>query len=169
MTKIILIENDPQQSVAVSSRLGVHFENLGGCEVTRLETEKSFEELLERVPSGPFPYNLVISGMMLPLQDYEEAVKNTPPGTKVDAQAGRDFRRAGVRMWQIFRSHPEWQKVPWIFYTILDLKTVLTMGFDPDSDDSADFVQKSKKIRNLLEVVDFFLQPSSPPIQHMEF
>ena len=91
---------------------------------------------------------------MLPWIFPELVTPDIPDEVKVGT-----FRKAGLRCWKWFRQYPCFQRVPWIYFTILD---DVTIEFSKHADLLTGYVQKAGSIKPLFEEMEELLTASGP-------
>lgn len=144
-THFILVEDDPQQSETIQSALKRRYRD---AEVELVETESEFYERMDAIPTlGERPH-MVICDVMLPWAFASNDATPPPP----DVAAGT-FRRAGMRCWERFRKRPDLCSVPWIYFTVLDEKTI---DLKSHSDARTGYVQKAGSIEPLYAEIEEF-------------
>ncbi len=140
--RIILIEDDPHQSASIKAAVESHYRNV---EVEVLETESEFcERVAGMTLNGPKP-SMIICDIMLPWAFPEAGAPKAPP----DVGEGT-FCKAGVRCWERLRKREDLRSVPWIFFTVLDERTI---EFEKHRDDKTAYVQKSGSMEPLLQKI----------------
>src|SRR5262249_39742882 len=93
------------------------------------------------------PPDLVICDVMLPYDFPRPDASDPSPEIK---KLGQDaFRRAGVRLWQRFRSSraEALHHVPWIYHSVLQRKS---MGYEDNHDAKTYYVGKDQSFEDLL-------------------
>ena len=143
---IILIEDDPQQSASIMGAIKRRYRN---TEVQLFETENAFCRRLPEIVGGEPVPRMIISDVMLPWE-FPEPDAPSPP----EEVTGGTFRKAGLRCWERFRKRHDLKSIPWIYFTVLDAKTI---EFDTYSDDRTGYTQKSGSIEPLLERMEEYL------------
>lgn len=145
-TDIILIEDDPEQSEGIRRSI---MEHRPDTKVIVLETESDLYARINAIPvDSPHP-SLVVSDVMFPWASPDPDAPVAP----AEVIKGT-FRNAGTRGWARFRSRKDLRSVPWIYFTVLDVKTI---DFKGHSDARTVYVHKGGSIRPLLEQIDNFL------------
>jgi len=150
-THFILVEDDPQQSETIKSAIKRRFRDV---EVELLENESEFCNHLARIPVGREHPRAVICDVMLP---YAFPSPDAPPAPPEVLKG--TFRQAGLRCWERFRQREDLQSVPWIYFTVLDEKTIDLKSY---SDERTGYAQKSGSIKPLLEEIEEFLDDDWP-------
>jgi CheY-like chemotaxis protein len=143
---ILLVEDDPQQSASIKAAVERHCRN---AEVELLETESDFYARLAAITGSGTRPRMVICDVMLPWAFPDPDAPKAPP----DVERGT-FRKAGLRCWERFRQLDDLRRVPWIYFTVLDEKTI---GFETHSDERTGYVQKAGSIAPLLQEIDEYL------------
>jgi DNA-binding NarL/FixJ family response regulator len=144
--RILLIEDDPQQSSSIKAAIERRYRDL---EVEVLETESEFcDRLAVLRVQDPKP-RMVICDVMLPWSFPDPDAPIAP----ADVQEGT-FRKAGLRCWRRFRRHKHLESVPWIYFTVLDERTI---EYEAHSDNRTGYAQKSSSIKPLLEEMEEYL------------
>jgi CheY-like chemotaxis protein len=141
---IFLIEDDPQQSASIKAAIERRYRN---AEVELLETESEFCNRIAELPAGGGRRpRIVVSDVMLP---WAFPTSNTPevPTEVVEGT----FRKAGLRCWNRFRQREDLRQIPWIYFTVLDEKTI---EFEKHSDEQTGYAQKSNQIDPLLDEME---------------
>lgn len=139
---IYLIEDDPMQSESIVAALQKRF---GKMKIELFETESEFRKSIPSFQNPEFRSALVISDVMLP---WAHPSPNSPPLPE-DVEKGT-FRKAGVRCYQEFRKVESLRDTPWIFFTVLDDKSI---NFSEFKDKKAHYIQKSASIAPLLKEI----------------
>lgn len=140
---ILLVEDDPQQSESIKRAIQGRYQS---ADVKLVETESEFYDWVDRIPDvGPHP-RVVICDVMLPWT-FPSLNAPKPPS---DVSKGT-FRKAGLRCWKKFRQREHFRTVPWIYFTVLDEKTI---EFANNRDNRTGFAQKSGPIEDLLEEME---------------
>ncbi|MCX6724068.1 MAG: hypothetical protein NT155_02735 [Candidatus Staskawiczbacteria bacterium] len=146
MKSIILIEDDPQQALAIMSAVNRRFTDFA---VRLVETESEFYEFIARLPAQGEKPIMVISDVMLPWAFGETPIPK-PQGVE---EGG--FRMAGTRCWKKFRQREDLRQIPWIYFTVLDDQTI---EFAQNHDEKTGYVQKGKSIEPLLMEIEDWLE-----------
>jgi CheY-like chemotaxis protein len=143
---ILLVEDDPQQSASIKAAVERHWRN---ADVELLETESDFYSRATAIAVAGAKPRMVICDVMIPWAFPDPDAPKAPP----EVQEGT-FRKGGLRCWKRFRQIEEFRQVPWIYFTVLDEKTI---GFEEHSDERTGYVQKAGSIEPLLEEIDEYL------------
>lgn len=153
-----MIEDDPQQSASIKAAIESHYRNV---EVELLETESEFCNHVAKMPVGETRPHIVICDVMLPWAFPDPNAPEAPP----EVVAGT-FRNAGLRCWRRFRQREDLRSVPWIYFTVLDEKTI---EFENHHDDRTGYVQKSGSIEPLLEEMEEWSETDEQVLQSLTF
>lgn len=140
---ILLVEDDPQQAESISRAIQKRFPQYAVKVVDTEYTFRTYVEEMVRIASIP---QMVICEVMLPWEYPEPVTPDTPPEVKEGT-----FRKAGLRCWRYFREKVEFQRVPWIYFTVLD---DITIEFAQHADLLTSYVQKSGSILPFLEEME---------------
>ncbi|MCX6878529.1 MAG: hypothetical protein NTW21_32650 [Verrucomicrobia bacterium] len=144
---ILLLEDDPQQSAIIMAAVERQCPN---AEVELLETESDFYARIDRItPDGSRPL-MVISDVMMPWA-FPDPAAPAPPRAVVEGT----FRNAGFRCWEQFRQRDDMRCVPWIYFTVLEDKTIECVKY---TDERTGYVHKGNSIEPLLQKIDEFLK-----------
>lgn len=144
-THFILIEDDPQQSETIKSAIERRYRDV---EVRLSETESDFYDRLDKIPvRGDHPH-MVICDVMLP---WAFPSPDAPPQPAEVAEG--TFRKAGLRCWERFRQREDLRSIPWIYFTVLDEKTI---DLESHFDDKTGYVQKAGSIEPLYAEIEEF-------------
>jgi hypothetical protein len=141
----MLIEDDPQQSQSIIAAVERHCEG-AGVKVELVETEADFYSRVSGMRREGTRPCMVVSDMMLPWAHPKPDAPKPPP----EVVEGT-FHKAGSRCWSEFRKWEDLRAIPWIYFTVLDGKTI---EFERYSDDQTHYARKGSSIEPLLEKVE---------------
>jgi len=144
---ILLIEDDPQQSETIKAALERRY---GDVQVELVETEADFYTRLSSIPVGGERPRIVVCDVMLPWAFPAPDSPSQPP----EVIRGT-FREAGLRCWRRFREREDLRGVPWIYFTVLDAKTI---NLESHSDANTGYAQKAGGIEPLFEKINDIAQ-----------
>lgn len=144
-THFLLIEDDPQQSETIKSAIKRRYRDV---EVELIETESDFCNRLAKISVlGEHPH-MVICDVMLPWA-FPSPDAPSPPSDVVTGT----FRKAGLRCWERFRRREDLRSIPWIYFTVLDEKTI---DLQSHSDEKTGYAQKAGSIEPLYAEIEEF-------------
>jgi len=150
-TLILLIEDDCQQSETIKRAIERRYQSVS---VELIESESDFCQRLHSLPDSKRKPRVVICDVMLP---WASPAPDAPTQPREVAEG--TFRKAGLRCWARFREHQDLRSVPWIYFTVLDEKTIDLKSY---SDDKTGYVQKAGSIEPLFAEIDEFQDNAWP-------
>ncbi|MEN9614432.1 MAG: hypothetical protein RLZZ347_739 [Candidatus Parcubacteria bacterium] len=137
---ILLVEDDPQQAESIKRAIERHFPQYT---VVVVDTEYAFRTRVDELARAASIPRMVVCEVMLPWEYPNPTTPDVPPEVREGT-----FRKAGTRCWKYFRQKTEFQRVPWIYFTVLD---DVTIEFVQHSDLLTSYVQKSGSILPFLK------------------
>jgi len=143
MKKVLLVEDDHLQAEGIRSKLREEFPDL---QINTISTEAAFRAALDEIAAAG--YSVAIVDVML---RWADAAPNMPDPPE-DVRAG-GFFHGGIRFKDILRSRRETEKLPIIFYSVLDSGKLA-----PEETGDAEFVPKASGFTGLIEAVKRHLE-----------